>query len=130
MVTIHDVKATPNYNGALGTAVYQADMRLMNEDADWTAAEVCVEVRFRDRETLTASVAKTGRAVIIHEAPLSFGPGAEIAASIMEGAFLSLEAPIRRVTAHDVPFVGFARERANLPDVTRVVDACRETLSF
>jgi hypothetical protein len=48
MVTIHDVKATPNYNGVLGTAVYQADMRLMNEDADWTAAEVCVEVRFRD----------------------------------------------------------------------------------
>ena len=48
LVTIHDVKATPNYNGALGTAVYQADMRLVNEDADWTAAEVCVEVRFRD----------------------------------------------------------------------------------
>ena len=38
---------------------------------------------------------KTGRAVIVHEAPRSFGPGAEIAASIMEGAFLSLEAPIR-----------------------------------
>ena len=48
MVTVHDVKATPNYNGAMGTAVYQADMRLTNEDADWTAAEVCVEVRFRD----------------------------------------------------------------------------------
>ena len=48
MITIHDVKATPNYNGALGTAVYQADMRLMNEDPDWTAAEVCVEVHFRD----------------------------------------------------------------------------------
>jgi len=43
---------------------------------------------------------------------------------------LSLEAPIRRVTAHDVPFVGFARERANLPDMARIVDACRETLSF
>src|SRR6266446_4259094 len=83
-----------------------------------------------DRETLAASVAKTGRAVVVHEAPKSFGPGAEIAASIMEGAFLSLEAPIRRVTAHDVPFVGFARERANLPDVGRVVDACRETLAF
>src|SRR5438105_2107688 len=48
LVTIHDVKATPNYNGALGTAVYQADMRLINEDADWTAAEVCVEVHFHD----------------------------------------------------------------------------------
>jgi pyruvate dehydrogenase E1 component beta subunit len=83
-----------------------------------------------DRETLAASVRKTGRAVIVHEAPRSFGPGAEIAASIMEGAFLSLEAPVRRVTGHDVPFVGFARERANLPDVPRVVAACRDTLAF
>ncbi len=83
-----------------------------------------------DRETLAASVRKTGRAVIVHEAPRSFGPGAEIATSIMEEAFLSLEAPIRRVTAYDVPFVGFARERANVPDAARVLAACRETLAF
>ncbi len=83
-----------------------------------------------DRETLTASVARTGRAVIVHEAPRSFGPGAEIAASIMEGAFLSLEAPIRRVAAYDVPFPGFAREKATVPDVARVLAAARETLAF
>src|SRR5258707_11420681 len=83
-----------------------------------------------DRETLAASVAKTGRAVIVHEAPKSFGPGAEIAASIMDGAFLSLEAPIRRVAAYDVPFVGFAREKASVPDVARVLAAARETLAF
>jgi pyruvate dehydrogenase E1 component beta subunit len=83
-----------------------------------------------DRETLAASVGKTGRAVIVHEAPRSFGPGAEIATSIMEGAFLSLEAPIRRVTASDVPFPGFAREKANVPDVARVLAAARETLAF
>src|SRR5438132_697007 len=83
-----------------------------------------------DRETLAASVRKTGRAVVVHEAPRSFGPGAEIATSIMEGAFLSLEAPIRRMTASDLPFVGFARERANVPDVPRVLAACRETLAF
>ena len=83
-----------------------------------------------DRETLVASVAKTGRAVIVHEAPRSFGPGAEIATSIMEGAFLSLEAPIRRVTAYDVPFPGFAREKATVPDVARVLAAARETLAF
>src|SRR5215813_5606641 len=71
-----------------------------------------------------------GVAVVVHEAPKSFGPGAEIAASIMDGAFLSLEAPIRRVTAYDVPFVGFAREKANVPDVPRVVAAVRETLAF
>jgi pyruvate dehydrogenase E1 component beta subunit len=83
-----------------------------------------------DRETLVQSVSKTGRAVIVHEAPKSFGAGAEIAASIMEGAFLSLEAPIRRVTAYDVPFVGFAREKATVPDVARVLGAARETLAF
>jgi pyruvate dehydrogenase E1 component beta subunit len=83
-----------------------------------------------DRETIVGSVQKTGRAVIVHEAPRSFGPGAEIAASIMEGAFLSLEAPIRRVAAHDVPYVGFAREKANVPDVARVLAAARETLKF
>jgi pyruvate dehydrogenase E1 component beta subunit len=68
--------------------------------------------------------------VVVHEAPRSFGPGAEIATSIMEGAFLSLQAPIARVTGHDVPFVGFAREQANLPDVARVLAAARETLAF
>jgi pyruvate dehydrogenase E1 component beta subunit len=66
----------------------------------------------------------------VHEAPRTFGPGAEVVASIMEGAFLSLEAPIRRVTAYDVPFPGFAREKANVPDVARVVAAARETLAF
>jgi pyruvate dehydrogenase E1 component beta subunit len=83
-----------------------------------------------DAETLVRSAQKTGRAMIVHEAPKTFGPGAEVAASIMEGAFLSLEAPIRRVTAYDVPFPGFAREKANVPDVARVVAAARETLAF
>jgi pyruvate dehydrogenase E1 component beta subunit len=83
-----------------------------------------------DRETLARSVEKTGRVVIVHEAPKSFGPGAEILASITEGAFLSLEAPIRRITAYDVPFPGFAREKANVPDVARVVAAARETLAY
>jgi len=83
-----------------------------------------------DRATLAASVQKTGRAVVVHEAPRSFGPGAEIAASVMESAFLSLEAPIKRVTAYDVPFVGFAREKTNVPDVDRVVAASRETLAY
>ncbi len=83
-----------------------------------------------DRETLVTSVEKTGRVVIVHEAPKSFGPGAEIAASIIEGAFLSLEAPIRRVAAYDVPFPGFAREKANVPDASRVVAAARETLVY
>ena len=116
--------------GAMVRVAREAADRLHEEDGAEIEIVDLLSISPLDRETLTASVAKTGRAVVVHEAPKSFGPGAEIAASIMEGAFLSLEAPIRRVTAHDVPFVGFARERANLPDVGRVIEACRETLAF
>jgi len=123
---------------ALTVIAYGAMVRVALEAADVLRDEDGVDVEVidlltvspLDRETLVASVQKTGRAVVVHEAPRSFGPGAEIAASIMDGAFLSLEAPIRRVTAYDVPFVGFAREKANVPDVPRVVAAVRETLAF
>jgi pyruvate dehydrogenase E1 component beta subunit len=122
----------------LTVITYGAMLRVCREAADVLQAEDGVECEIidlltvspLDRETLTASVGKTGRAVIVHEAPKSFGAGAEIAASIMEGAFLSLEAPVRRVAAYDVPFVGFAREKAHVPDVSRVVNAARETLAF
>ncbi len=117
---------------------YGAMLRVCREAADTLHEEDGVEAEVidlltlspLDRQTLTGSVEKTGRAVIVHEAPKSFGPGAEIAASIMEGAFLSLQAPIRRVAAEDVPFVGFAREKAHVPDVARVVAAARGTLAF
>jgi len=123
---------------ALTLIAYGAMLRVALEaaeilrDEDGVAVEVIdlLTVSPLDRETLVTSVKKTGRAVIVHEAPKSFGPGAEIATSIMDGAFLALEAPIRRVTAYDVPFVGFAREKANVPDVPRVVSAARETLAF
>src|SRR5439155_1168704 len=110
---------------------YGAMLRVAREAADVLQAEDRVETEVvdlltiapLDRETIVTSVAKTGRAVVVHEAPRSFGPGAEVAASIMEGAFLHLEAPVRRVTANDVSFVGFAREKAHVPDVARVAAA-------
>src|SRR5213592_2929319 len=124
--------------GDLTLVAYGAMLRVAREAADVLQAEDRVETEVvdlltiapLDRETIVTSVGKTGRAVVIHEAPKSFGPGAEIAASIMEGAFLHLEAPVRRVTANDVSFVGFAREKANIPDVARIVAAARETLAF
>jgi len=124
--------------GDLTLVAYGAMVRVAREAADLLEAEDGVQAEILDlltvspldREALVASVGKTGRAVIVHEAPRSFGPGAEIAASIQEGAFLSLEAPIRRVTAYDIPFPGFAREKANVPDAARVVAAARETLAF
>jgi pyruvate dehydrogenase E1 component beta subunit len=117
---------------------YGAMLRVAREAADSLAQEDGAQAEVidlltispLDRETLIASVAKTGRAVVVHEAPRSFGPGAEIAASIMDGAFLSLEAPIARVAAWDVPFPGFAREKASVPELARVLAAARETLAF
>ncbi|HEX9821483.1 MAG TPA: alpha-ketoacid dehydrogenase subunit beta [Methylomirabilota bacterium] len=124
--------------GDLTLIAYGAMLRVAREAADTLAQEDGVQcdvldlltISPLDRETIVASVGKTGRAVIVHEAARSFGPGAEIAASIMDGAFLSLEAPIARVAAWDVPFPGFAREKANVPDVARVLAAARETLAF
>jgi pyruvate dehydrogenase E1 component beta subunit len=124
--------------GDLTVIAYGAMTRVAREAAEQLQAEDGAEcevidlltVSPLDRETLVASVRKTGRAVIVHEAPRSFGPGAEIATTLMEGAFLSLEAPIKRVTGHDISFAGFAREKANVPDVARIVAAARETLLF
>ena len=83
-----------------------------------------------DTETIAASARKTGRVVVAHEAQRSFGVGAEVVARVMETAFLQLEAPVRRVTAFDIVYPGFARERGWLPGPDRVLRAVRETLAF
>ncbi len=81
-------------------------------------------------ETLfVESVTKTGRAVVIHEAPRSFGPGAEIVTRLMEKAFYFLEAPIERVTGYDIVIPLFSREKAYLPGVERILRAARKVLS-
>ena len=82
-----------------------------------------------DEEVMTASVKKTGRAVIVHEAPRSFGPGAEIVARLMEGAFYFLEAPIERVTGFDLVIPYFSREKSYLPGVKRILTAARRAVS-
>jgi pyruvate dehydrogenase E1 component beta subunit len=83
-----------------------------------------------DTETIAASARKTGRVVVAHEAQRSFGVGAEVIARVVETAFLQLEAPVRRVTAFDIVYPGFARERGWLPGPERVLRAVRETLAF
>jgi 2-oxoisovalerate dehydrogenase E1 component beta subunit len=75
-----------------------------------------------DIETILQSVQKTGRVVIVHEAPRTCGFGAELAASIQERALLQLEAPILRVTGFDTPFP-YSLESEYLPDRDRVLDA-------
>jgi pyruvate dehydrogenase E1 component beta subunit len=81
-----------------------------------------------DVEGLVTAVARTGRCVVVHEAPLSAGFGAEIIATVQEGAFYSLEAPIARVTAPDTPYPLAAAEDLYIPSVDRVVDAVRQTV--
>lgn len=76
-----------------------------------------------DEDTVAASVRRTGRAVVIHEAHGFAGPGAEIAARITERCFYHLEAPVRRVTGLDVPYPAPLLEDHYLPDVGRVLDA-------
>lgn len=83
-----------------------------------------------DTETITNSVSKTGRAVVIHEGPRTCGIGAEVVARIVEKSLMHLEAPVRRVTGYDVHFPYFARERAFLPNADRISHAAREVLAF
>jgi pyruvate dehydrogenase E1 component beta subunit len=83
-----------------------------------------------DDEVLNGSVQKTGRAVIVHEAHRSFGPGAEVVARLVEKSFLYLEAPIARVTGFDVTIPLFQRENDYLPNVHRILRAARKTLEF
>ncbi|KAK5946160.1 hypothetical protein PMZ80_000300 [Knufia obscura] len=82
-----------------------------------------------DRETTMKSVNKTGRAVIVHESMLNAGAGAEMAASIQEGAFLRLEAPVARVAGWDV-HPGLIFEKYNVPDIVRIYDAMKRTLNY
>ncbi|MGC8489198.1 MAG: alpha-ketoacid dehydrogenase subunit beta [Clostridia bacterium] len=81
-----------------------------------------------DRDTIARSVNKTGRAVVLQEAPLTAGLGGEVAAIIQETAFWSLEAPVARVAGPDVPYPPYAWEDMYLPTPERLVQAIRRTL--
>jgi pyruvate dehydrogenase E1 component beta subunit len=83
-----------------------------------------------DEETLLASVAKTGRAVIVQEAPRVAGFGAEIAAVLAEKAILDLRGPVLRVTGYDAPFPFWSIEDEYLPTPARVIEAAERVLAF
>jgi pyruvate dehydrogenase E1 component beta subunit len=82
-----------------------------------------------DEAAILASVEKTGRVVIVHEAPRTSGFGAELAATIAEKAILHLEAPILRVTGLDTPFP-YTLEHEYLPDADRILDAVERVVRF
>lgn len=82
-----------------------------------------------DQETIVASVVRTGRAVVVHEAAKTGGFGAEIAARVAEAAFYDLQAPVVRVAGWDAPYPPFtAFEHHYRPSVARVLEAVRQTL--
>lgn len=82
-----------------------------------------------DIEAVIRSAEKTGRTVVLHEAPRTCGFGAEIAALIQEKVFLHLKAPVTRVTGFDTPFP-YALEKLYIPDARRVLDAIRAAVNF
>jgi pyruvate/2-oxoglutarate/acetoin dehydrogenase E1 component len=115
---------------------YGSMVPLAERAADALAAEASVEVldirslRPLDEEALLASVGKTGRVVVVQEAPRTCGYAAELAAILAEKAILDLRGPVIRVTGYDVPYPYWQIEDAYMPSVARVVDAARRVLAF
>jgi 2-oxoisovalerate dehydrogenase E1 component subunit beta len=83
-----------------------------------------------DLELLGGCLRETGRLVVVHEAPLTLGMGAEIAARAMEEAFDYLEAPVARVTGWDTPYPPASLESAYLPSVERITAAVLRTVAY
>jgi pyruvate dehydrogenase E1 component beta subunit len=83
-----------------------------------------------DYPTIEASVRKTGRLVVTHEAAMSGGMGAELAAGITERCFEFLEAAPVRVTGHDIPYPPAKAERHHLPDLDRILDGVDRALGL
>ncbi len=83
-----------------------------------------------DHKTILASVAKTGRCVIIHEAPKSCAVGAEISATIAERGLLNLQAPVNRVTGYDTVMPYYRMENHYMPNTADIIDAVTNTLEF
>jgi 2-oxoisovalerate dehydrogenase E1 component subunit beta len=117
--------------GADATVVAYGPMVKTVLDAATAAGEEGRQLEVVDLRTLSpldltpvyASVRRTGRLVVVHEAPSNVGLGAEIAARVTEECFYSLEAPVLRVTGFDTPYPAARLEEEYLPDLDRVLDA-------
>jgi 2-oxoisovalerate dehydrogenase E1 component subunit beta len=109
------------YGGTVGTALEAADAAA----EEGRSVEV-IDLRSLspfDDETVTASVRRTGRAIVVHEASRFCGYGAEVAARLSEQCFHYLEAPVLRVAGFDIPYPPPHLEDYHLPSVDRILDA-------
>jgi pyruvate dehydrogenase E1 component beta subunit len=83
-----------------------------------------------DMDPVLESVRRTGRVVVVHEATVNLGIGAEVAARVSEECFYALEAPVLRVGAFDTPYPPSRIEEEYLPDLDRVLDAVDRALAY
>lgn len=112
---LHEVQQAAEQLSASGISLEVIDLRTLSP---------------MDVSTIIASVEKTGRAVVVHEAPRTCGLGAEIVAQINEKALLSLEAPVERVTGFDTVFPLPKLENYYLVNTERIIDAVHRVLAF
>ncbi len=115
--------------GAMITETLQAADQLADQGVSSEVIDVA-SVSPLDSETLLSSVQKTGRCVIIHEAPRSGGVGAEISAILAEKGLLALQAPIARVTGYDTVMPYYRLEQHYLPNTQDIIETVQQTLAF
>lgn len=116
------------YGGSVATVLKAADAAA----AEGTSLEV-IDLRAispLDTATVAESVRRTGRCVVVHEAPVLYGSGAEVAARITEECFYHLQAPVLRVGGFHTPYPVAKLEHEYLPSLDRVLDAVDRTLAF
>ena len=115
--------------GAMMRPTLEAAAELKEKDGVEAEVIDLLTIAPLDDALFVQSVQKTGRAVVVHEAPRSFGPAAEIITRLMEKAFYYLEVPIERVTGFDINMPLFSREKAYLPDAKRILRAANKALN-
>jgi 2-oxoisovalerate dehydrogenase E1 component beta subunit len=114
--------------GAMTFEVMRAAEQLQNDGVSCEVIDLATLSPI-DHDTILESVAKTGRLVIVHEAPRNCGIGAEIAAHVAEHGLYDLQAPIQRVTGYDTIMPLFRLEFDYIPSIARITDAVRSTLT-
>ncbi|GAB7365289.1 hypothetical protein MBLNU230_g6370t1 [Neophaeotheca triangularis] len=115
-----------------GTPLYTCSNAIAAAERDFKCSVELIDLRTIypwDRQGVMESVRKTGRLIVVHESMVNAGVGAEVAATVQEGCFLRLEAPVQRVAGWST-HPGLAYERLNIPDVVRIYDAIKTTLEY
>jgi 2-oxoisovalerate dehydrogenase E1 component beta subunit len=115
-----------------GTPLYTCQAAIDAVEKDLKCSVELIDLRTIypwDRQTVMNSVRKTGRCIVVHESMVNAGVGAEVAATVQEGCFLRLTAPVQRVAGWST-HTGLLYERFILPDVARIYDSIRTVLDY